>query len=194
MKTYNKLITSSLLTLSLLFLVACGKDDNSTDLAQPPAEKIAFKDLIPESYDPTEAIKEYEKKLGADKVEDPNLRAEFMLDVHYQVQTNYTPMNNALNGKRIKISGFIAPLEHNNNLISEFLLVPYAGACIHTPAPPANQVVSIKVRKGKGIAPKNMLKPVWVTGYLEVVDEKTEIGNAGYRITNAMVELYKDEG
>ena len=194
MKTNNKLIKTSLFTLSLLFLVGCGKEDKSASLAQLPAEKIAFKNLIPENYDPTEAIKEYKNKLGVDNIEDPNLRAEMMLDVNYQVSLNYVPMNYVLQGKRIKIPGFIAPLEHNNGLISEFLLVPYAGACIHTPAPPANQTVMIKSKKGKGIASKDVYRPVWVTGRLEVVNESTEIGNAGYRIDNAVVELYKDEG
>ena len=193
MKPNSKLITTSFLTLSLLFVVGCGKKNNSTDLAQPPAEKIAFKDLVPESYDPTASIEEYKNKLGVNNTEDPNLKAELMLAVDYQVQINYTPINNALKGKRIKIPGFIAPLEHNYDLISEFLLVPYAGACIHTPPPPANQVVMIKSKKGTGIAPKNVFEPVWITGYLEVVDEKTEIGNAGYRITDAVVELY-DKG
>ncbi len=194
MKITNKLIETSLLTLSLLFLVGCGNGENPDDLAQLPAEKIEFKNLIPDDYDPKTAINEYKKKLGIDSIEDPNLRAEMMLDVNYQVGINYVPMNNALDGKRIKIPGFIAPLEHNNGLISEFLLVPYAGACMHTPAPPANQTVMIRSEKGKGIASKDVFRPVWVTGRLEVVNEKTEIGNAGYRINNAVVELYKDEG
>ena len=194
MKINNKLIETSLLTLSLLFLVGCGKGEKPDNLAQPPAEKIGFKNLIPKDYDPKTAINEYKKKLGIDSIEDPNLRAEMMLDVNYQVETNYAPMNNALEGKRIKIPGFIAPLEHNNGLISEFLLVPYAGACMHTPAPPANQTVMIISKKGKGIASKDIFRPIWVTGRLELVNEKTEIGNAGYRINNAVVELYKEEG
>ena len=33
----------------------------------------------------------------------------------------------------------------------EFLLVPYFGACVHTPPPPPNQMVYVKMRGAKTI-------------------------------------------
>lgn len=44
----------------------------------------------------------------------------------------------------------------------EFLLVPTAGACIHTPPPPANQIVH--VRYPEGIDVKTLYDAVWVSG------------------------------
>lgn len=41
-----------------------------------------------------------------------------------------------LQGKDVSIPGFMVPLEDDDNEVTEFLLVPYAGACIHTPPPP----------------------------------------------------------
>ena len=38
------------------------------------------------------------------------------------------------NNTEVKIPGYILPLEYEGDHITEFLLVPYVGACIHTPA------------------------------------------------------------
>ncbi|WP_246480489.1 DUF3299 domain-containing protein [Motiliproteus sediminis] len=49
--------------------------------------------------------------------------------------------NPELNQQRIEMRGFFLPLEFTGQLVSEFLLVPYIGACIHEPPPPPNQIV-----------------------------------------------------
>jgi len=49
-------------------------------------------------------------------------------------------------GRDVMIPGFIVPLEDFANSASEFLLVPYVGACVHTPAPPPNQLVHVKMK------------------------------------------------
>ena len=46
--------------------------------------------------------------------------------------------------------------------VTEFLLVPWVGACIHTPPPPPNQIVHVKSAKPFEI--KGMFDAVWVTG------------------------------
>ncbi|HTU52118.1 MAG TPA: DUF3299 domain-containing protein, partial [Acidobacteriaceae bacterium] len=53
----------------------------------------------------------------------------------------------ALSGKRVSIPGFMVPLEDDLDVVTEFLLVPYAGACIHVPPPPPNQIVYVKMNK-----------------------------------------------
>ena len=41
-----------------------------------------------------------------------------------------------LDGKSIRVPGFIVPIEFEpGNLITEFFLVPYFGACFHKPPP-----------------------------------------------------------
>jgi hypothetical protein len=57
----------------------------------------------------------------------------------------------ALNGKRVVIAAFIVPLEDDMQQADEFLLVPYFGACVHTPPPPPNQMVYVKMRGRKTI-------------------------------------------
>ena len=52
------------------------------------------------------------------------------------------------NGKRVRIGGYVVPLDFEATTIKEFLLVPFVGACIHVPPPPANQIVYVKSDKG----------------------------------------------
>ena len=78
-----------------------------------------------------------------------------------------------------------------------FLLVPWVGACIHTPPPPPNQIVFVQT--AEGIDNHGQFTPVWVSGVMAVkaatkdlflVDGSTGI-NVGYRLTEARVEPYK---
>jgi len=55
-----------------------------------------------------------------------------------------TPLVEELNGQDVKVSGYVVPLDGTNEAISEFLLVPFQGACTHVPPPPANQIVYVK--------------------------------------------------
>lgn len=57
----------------------------------------------------------------------------------------------ALEGKRVVIAAFIVPLEDDMQRADEFLLVPYFGACVHTPPPPPNQMVYVKMKDRKMI-------------------------------------------
>ncbi|MCW5966727.1 MAG: DUF3299 domain-containing protein, partial [Bryobacterales bacterium] len=55
----------------------------------------------------------------------------------------------ALDKKLVRVPGFIVPLEDSATEATEFLLVPYQGACIHVPPPPPNQIVHVMMAKGK---------------------------------------------
>jgi hypothetical protein len=94
-----------------------------------------------------------------------------------------------LDGKVIRMAGFVTPLGFEGGRITEFLLVPFVGACIHVPPPPANQIVY--VAEVKGYAPSGgLLYPVWVTGKLKATPIDTDLANVGYRIEDPKVERY----
>jgi hypothetical protein len=93
-----------------------------------------------------------------------------------------------LDGKLIKMAGFVTPLAFDGGRISEFLLVPFVGACIHVPPPPANQIVYVS--GVKGYSPGGLLYPVWVTGRLKATPIDTDLANVGYQIEGAKVEPY----
>ena len=85
-----------------------------------------------------------------------------------------------LNGKRVKIGGYVVPLDFEATTIKEFLLVPFVGACIHVPPPPANQIVYVKTAEGFQIA--GQFDPVWVTGTLKTEPAFTGLADTGYSL------------
>ena len=107
--------------------------------------------------------------------------------------------NAELNGKNIRIPGYLLPLEFEDKKVVEFLLVPWVGACIHTPPPPANQIVHVKLNKGFDIG-DNAFTPVWVNGVMKTeknnpelsyVDGKQNI-DVSYVMQAEEVEIYKE--
>jgi hypothetical protein len=100
------------------------------------------------------------------------------------------PIIESLNGKRVKIPGFVVPLEGNNETTTEFLLVPYFGACIHVPPPPANQIVYVKFLEAVPI--DNLYDAVWVTGTLSTKGWEGDLATVGYSLVGISVSPYDD--
>ena len=99
-------------------------------------------------------------------------------------------VNEELNGIQAKLPGFVVPLEIvDEGKISEFLLVPYFGACIHTPPPPPNQIVFVSM--AKPIELESMWEPVWVEGTFSVEFKQSMYGSAGYSLNADSVKLYE---
>ena len=96
----------------------------------------------------------------------------------------------ALAGKLVKIPGFTVPLEDWASSAAEFLLVPYVGACIHTPPPPPNQLVYIEMEDGKR-AKLDGWNPVWVEGVLEIEVTESVYGDVGFTLTGQRVYPYE---
>lgn len=100
------------------------------------------------------------------------------------------PVVESLNGKRIQIGGYVVPLDFEATSVKEFLLVPFVGACIHVPPPPANQLVFVQAAKGFPI--KGMFEPVWVTGRMKTEMSFTGLADAGYTLEAETVSPRKE--
>ena len=104
-----------------------------------------------------------------------------------------------LDGKTVRMPGFVLPLEYAGKKVSEFLLVPWVGACIHTPPPPPNQIVHVRMAKGAEFESKGMYAAVWVTGKLAAKASKPTLNlvdgiadiDVGYSMQGAAIEDYK---
>jgi hypothetical protein len=92
----------------------------------------------------------------------------------------------SLDGTRVKIGGYVVPLDFDATKVKEFLLVPFVGACIHVPPPPPNQLVYVKSEAGFDV--KGSFDPVWVTGKLQTKVAFTGLAEAGYSLDAEMVE------
>jgi uncharacterized protein len=91
-------------------------------------------------------------------------------------------------GKPIRIAGYVVPLDAERMQSSEFLLVPYFGACIHSPPPPANQIILIKPPKGSRF---RTMDAIWVEGILTEGKTSSEVGTSTYVLTADKITLYR---
>ena len=154
--------------------------------------QITWEELVPKDWDPA---KEF-KGMDLSALDDGDPRANELL-MKMQEVSNNAPTNPAMNGAEIKIPGFIVPLEEAKGEVTEFLLVPWVGACIHTPPPEPNQIVYVK--PDTAFEMRRAFDAVWVTGRIaatgskrsvEIVDGKADI-DVGYSLRASLVEPYQ---
>lgn len=134
------------------------------------------------------------EKLGLDV---DGLVAKFQ-EVQREVRRRNNAVVAALDGQMIRMPGYALPLEFNDTAVTEFLLVPYVGACIHVPAPPANQTVFVSL--SQSYKAKNLYEPVWVTGRLKVQSSSQALSyvdgtanvDAGYTLEGVTIQPYKE--
>ncbi len=119
-------------------------------------------------------------------------------EIMEQKRVRAQSVNAALDGQFVRIPGYLLPLDFSGKEVTEFLLVPWVGACIHTPPPPPNQIVHVKPDKPYSNA--GMYAPVWVTGRLSTASSKKSLYlvdgtsniDIGYTLKASVVEPYKE--
>ena len=101
---------------------------------------------------------------------------------------NPVKFNNKLDGETVKIPGFIVPLDHIGFGVTEFMLVPFVGACIHVPPPPPNQLVYVTTEEPWDAM--TLWEPVWVTGKIIVKAQTNIWAETGYQISADEIDFY----
>ena len=95
-----------------------------------------------------------------------------------------------LDGKFVKLPGFVVPMESDEGgMLQEFLLVPYFGACIHVPPPPPNQIVYVKLDKPYKLT--DIWDPYWIIGTIKTKPYFGDIAETVYQISGERVEKYE---
>ena len=139
--------------------------------------------LVPKDWDPMKKFND----TNLDAMKDSDPRAMELLREMRETWDN-APINNAMDKQTIRIPGYVVPIEESTTGMREFLLVPYFGACIHTPPPPANLIIDVKLRvPDKGV---RMMDAVWVSGRLTTLRSSTAMGASGYAMEGVLVERY----
>ncbi len=105
-------------------------------------------------------------------------------------QSKLGSVRQELNGSTVKVPGFVIPLEGDENMVTEFLLVPYFGACIHVPPPPPNQIIYVKFPKGAPV--QELWDVIYVIGTLKTETISHELAETGYVIEGTAITEYDD--
>jgi hypothetical protein len=146
---------------------------------------IGWEVLVPADWDPMKDL----KGLNLSILSDADPRATAALAKLREAWDN-APINPAVVGQTVRLPGYLVPLEETKDGLKEFLLVPYFGACIHSPPPPANQIVHVLPKApAKGL---RSMDTVWVTGVLTGTRTDSYMGMSGYRIEATQVTPYAE--
>ena len=154
--------------------------------APDEVRELEWEELMPEGWDP---LAELDALTGDDlqNLSDNSARAIELFNA-YQEAVRAAPVVRELDGQKVRLPGFVVPLDFEGTETSEFLLVPYFGACIHVPPPPSNQIVYVTTVAGYPL--QELFDPVWVTGEIRTEAHLNEVGDAGYTLQATIIEPY----
>ena len=151
---------------------------------------IEWNDLMPDPW-----VKEMTKEMAAlskmSYLQDTSDEANKAMNAMRKKLDDAPIVKTQLN-KKIRIPGYAVPLDAERSEKREFLLVPYFGACIHTPPPPANQIVLVRPTAQSKIKkmPESM-DVLWVEGELKVGRVSTSQGVSGYMLEAISIAPYE---
>jgi hypothetical protein len=169
-------------------LTAAGQTKATTAAPNKAAatQATSWDDLMPKDWNPGLEF----KNMDLNSLTDNDPRAVALLQKLRTAWDN-APANPAMDGAAVRLPGYVVPLEESKQGLKEFLLVPYFGACIHTPPPPANQIVHVKSKVP--MKALSSMDTVWITGTLQRSRSDTAMGITSYTMEQASVERYTEK-
>lgn len=105
-----------------------------------------------------------------------------------QFDANASKLNPSLDGTTVKLPGFLIPIDLTTAGVTSFILAPYAGACLHTPPPPPNQLIYVTTE-----TPWPSFEPfeaVTVTGRMQHAIHSTDVAVTGYEMDADQIDVY----
>lgn len=150
--------------------------------------ELSWDDLMPDDWEPPaepEPENPFKKSKFLNKLDSSNDENSF------SSSRNIAPVVASLDKQKIRIAGFITPVKYEGKKVSEFLLVPYAGACIHVPPPPENQIIYVKLPKSILFSDSALWEPVWVNGTIRTESASTQYAPTGYTMQSDKVTPYE---
>jgi uncharacterized protein len=142
--------------------------------------------LVPKDWDPMAEV----GSLDLANMKDSDPRAVQALQRLKEAVRN-APVQPELEGAKVRIPGFAIPLERAGDKVTELLLVPYFGACIHVPPPPPNQIIHVKLARPASV---RTMETVYVSGTLRIARADTEWGRVAYAMDAESVAPYEQGG
>lgn len=173
-----------LLSFVLILIMSCCVPVYAEMVNGETVEEIDWDVLMPADYYP-EAVFDT-SQFGS--LDDYDPMAEIKLKAMMEALSS-APVVPEMDGKMIRIPGFVVPLVEEGLKVTEFFLVPYFGACIHVPPPPSNQMLHVTFEPGTNV--ENLYNAIWITGKLRVDTVTNDLGTAGYKVEAFNIEPYE---
>lgn len=159
---------------------------------------IQWADLLPQDEvdilaNPPSYISDIEDGSPEDQIgSQANNSIVLEMEDRYQQALISTRIKPEMDGRAVRIPGFIVPLEFDGEqIITEFFLVPYFGACLHMPPPAPNQIIHVKYEKGLEL--EALYYPFWISGVLTASLVENDMATAAYAIKMDSYEAYQQE-
>jgi hypothetical protein len=112
-------------------------------------------------------------------------------DSRYQQALVSTRIKEEFKDQSIRMPGFIVPLEFDaEQTVTQFFIVPYFGACIHSPPPPPNQTVFATFAQGVDL--DLIYDPFWFSGTLTTSITEKETATSAYSLSVDSIEPYSE--
>ncbi len=157
----------------------------------PGFRSVDWEDLIPPGFSSDQVLERYRDRLAEADRGSPEIDAIY---AEMNAEFDVASVNEELNNEAIQLAGFVAPLTYDDgDNIVEFLLVPYFGACVHVPPPPANQTVLITLADGESLSLEDSWGAVWVAGTLVTSTIDTSLATASYTMTGPEFGVYETQ-
>ena len=197
-----KVILKTLFWAGFLQLAGAGHGAWAQNDALSAEEKSAFTtvewaDLIPPEVleillNPPSYIAEIEDGSAEDQITSQmkNTLADEEEDAYRRALAS-TDVNPAMDGQKIRIPGFVVPLEFDEDqTISQFFLVPYFGACLHMPPPPPNQIILVDAPEG--VQMSALYEPFWLEGEVSTVVTENDMAKSAYAMQLHKLSPYSE--
>ena len=171
-----------------LALAGCGQpapqQEQIVESAPKEATLLTWEDLVPEGEEERLAELYAEQYAAASSLAD--IEEGGAGDIAIQIGSYETV--DTFEAVRVRLPGYAVPFEYGDTEISEFLLVPYFGACLHAPPPPPNQTIYVTLADPMQL--RDLTQAVWIEGTLRTSVAVTDLADAAYTIEVDTVEAY----
>lgn len=153
---------------------------------EPSYELDDWSKLIDPNFNQAKIVSFYKQKVS--KVKEGSKEER---DIYAQMQKALKEAGNnkAVDGKTVKLSGYIVPIDIDGDMVNKFLFFPNAAACIHVPASPANQTIFVTTKKDKGVMMEDAYENITVWGTLKLQHTEVANGTASYVIDDAISKV-----
>jgi hypothetical protein len=164
--------------------------DLRTRLSNSEIKKIGWRDLLPNADQ--EVLEKYQSSAEKSLSEQVTLSLQATADEQYQSALYSTNVVEHLIGKAVSISGYIVPIDLNEDRsVKRFFLVPYYGACIHYPPPPPNQLIYVDLIDG--FSKIMMSQAFTLTGVLEKGLFEDHQGTSAYILNLSHITAFDEQ-